>query len=48
MRAIVASLVNAIYSFLISKDIDINKVAYIGFDGCNSMNGEIKGTLNML
>jgi hypothetical protein len=38
------SLMNEIQRFLISKDIDICKIMFVGFDGCNTMSGENKGS----
>ncbi|XP_052234161.1 uncharacterized protein LOC127846703 isoform X2 [Dreissena polymorpha] len=37
------TLTQALVNFLESKDININKVMFLGFDGCNTMSGEQNG-----
>ncbi|CAG2198702.1 unnamed protein product [Mytilus edulis] len=36
-------LMDTIYEFLLAKGIDIEKVMFVAFDGCNTMSGSVKG-----
>ena len=40
-----ASLMEAIERFLMAKGNDITKAVFVGFDRCNTMNGEKKGNI---
>ena len=33
------SLMGEMERFLISKEVDISKIMFVGFDGCNTMSG---------
>ena len=39
----VHSLMAAIESFMLAKDIEIAKTRFVGFDGTNTMSGEVSG-----
>ena len=41
-----ATLIGEIEKFLQAKGVDISKAMFVGFDGCNTMSGENKGTYN--
>jgi hypothetical protein len=42
------NLMTAIQGFLLAKDVPLEKAVLVGFDGCNTMSGENKGTNNIL
>ena len=42
------SLMSVIESFLLAKGIDISKTRFVGFDGTNTMSGEVSGKLRMV
>ena len=43
-RTDAATLMGEIERFLLAKGVDISKAMFVGFDGCNTMSGENKGT----
>ena len=43
-----ATLMGEIERFLLAKGVDISKAMFVGFDGCNTVSGENKGTYNSI